>query len=177
MNQEVAEPAAAAVVTGSRRAKRAVLKPEITSDRFETPSLPDVDLSLGRVITQDNSIDLPDGPLQSDYVKELAFMEEEVTVMVNETNDENEIPMVDIYVNGRVQYFPRGVAVKCRRKFLEGLVRSKPVNVRCQAVVPGAGQEPVNKVSRTTAIKYPFTVIEDKNPNGNAWLRKIMAEQ
>lgn len=157
--------------TGNRRGAK-----NLESNSFPVGQQADVDLSLNATPVVENTIEIPDGPIQSDYMKELAFNEEHVTVQVHETNDENAIPLVDIYVNGVVQFFPRGVPVIIKRKFLEGLVRAKPMSIRAKATMKAAGEEPINNVSRSSALAYPFTVVEDKNPNGSAWLRKIMAE-
>lgn len=132
--------------------------------------------STGDVIRPDEpEIHIPDGPTIDDYAKSLAFNEEPVTVMVHESPDENAAPLVDVYVNGVVQFFPRGEPVTCKRKYVEGLVRAKPVAVSTD-VRERNSENPQNIVHRRSALRYPFSVIEDKNPNGAAWLRKILAE-
>jgi hypothetical protein len=111
-----------------------------------------------------------------EYQKLLAFMEEKVTVMVHETSDKNAEPMPAVYVNGTAQFFPRGVDVECRRKYVEGLVRAKPEAINAEYVIATVGAEPSNRVRGSSAAKYPFSLVRDDNPRGAAWLRELMAE-
>ena len=124
---------------------------------------------------EEPEIQVPDGPSISEYAKALAFMEEPVTVMVHETSNDNEAPLVDVYVNGVAQFFPRGEAVTCKRKYVEGLVRAKPTAISTD-VRERNSENPQNVINRRSALRYPFSVVEDKNPNGSAWLRKVLAE-
>ncbi len=103
-------------------------------------------------------------------------MEEKVTVTVATTTDKNAEPMPAVYVNGVAQFFPRGVPVTCKRKFVEGLVRAKPIDIQANSELQSLGSEPVQRVYRNTAYKYPFQVIRDSNPRGHAWLEALMAE-
>jgi hypothetical protein len=112
---------------------------------------------------------------QEGYYAMLAFMEERVGVVVGETTDANAEPMPAVYVNGVAQYCPRGVEVSCRRKFVEGLVRAKPVSVRT-SVEERNSENPANRIVRTALLKYPFQVTRDDNPRGAAWLRALLAE-
>lgn len=133
-------------------------------------------LPEGNVIRpEEPEIAIPDGPTISEYAKALAFMEEPVTVMVHETGDTNETPLVDVYVNGVAQYFVRGEPITCKRKYVEGLVRAKPTAISTD-VRERNSENPQNVIHRRSALRYPFSVVEDKNPNGGAWLRKILAE-
>lgn len=133
-------------------------------------------LPEGNVIRPDEpEIHVPDGPTIDEYAKALAFMEEPVTVLVHESTQDNDIPLVDVYVNGVAQFFPRGEPVTCKRKYVEGLARAKPTHVTTD-VRERNSENPQNIVNRRSSLRYPFSVIEDKNPNGSAWLRKILAE-
>lgn len=147
--------------------------------------------SLDHQIGQESSILLPstgdfirpdepevmvvDGPSINEYAKLLAFYEEPVTILVHESQADNDIPLVDVYVNGVAQFFPRGEPVTCKRKFVEGLCRAKPSHIST-SVEERNSENPANRINRRSSLKYPFSVIEDKNPNGAAWLRKTLAE-
>lgn len=132
--------------------------------------------STGNLVRPDEpEIHVPDGPTINEYAKQLAFMEELVTVLVHESQQENDIPLVDVYVNGVAQFFPRGEPVTCKRKYVEGLARAKPVAISTE-VRERNSENPTNVVHRRQSLRYPFSVIEDKNPNGSAWLRKVLAE-
>jgi hypothetical protein len=122
-----------------------------------------------------DEITVVDGPTGGDYAEDLAFMEERVIVLVHETSDENAAPLVDVYVNGVAQFFPRGVDVTCKRKYVEGLVRAKPIHINTQ-VTERNSENPKNEVLRRSALRYPFSIVRDDNPKGRDWLRKILAE-
>lgn len=149
---------------------------EISTTDMQVGQESTIVLPTGNVIRPDEpEIMIPDGPTLDSYAKELAFMEEPVTVMVHETASDNEAPLVDVYVNGISQFFPRGEPVTCKRKFVEGLVRAKPTAITTD-VRERNSENPQNVINRRSALRYPFSVVEDRNPNGGAWLRKVLAE-
>lgn len=110
-----------------------------------------------------------------DYQAQLAFMEEKVVVMVLDTTDVNAEPMPAVYVNGVAQFFPRGQEVTCKRKFVEGLVRSKPEAISA-SVTERNSENPTNRILRRAAEKYPFQVLRDDNPRGHSWLQALRTE-
>lgn len=121
-------------------------------------------------------IEIPDGPLSKSHAEELLFNEEKVEVIVHESSDPLAEPIVEVYNNGKVQMFPRGIPVVCKRKYLEGLVRSKPVTYSNVEYVREDGSRAV-KYPKRTSLRYPFQVLRDDNPRGRDWLAKIMAQQ
>lgn len=121
------------------------------------------------------TVELVDGPNWKDKAAALAFMEEEVDVMVHETTEENAPLIVQTWCNGRSQFFIRGQTQKCKRKFLEVLARSKHTAYRHQHYKDANGNDAIRYIPQT-ALRYPFTVAFDANPKGAAWLRKVLAE-
>jgi len=153
-----------------------ITRKEISTTDMQVGQESSIVLPTGNLIRPDEpEIMIPDGPTIDEYAKQLAFNEELVTVMVHETAEENAAPLVDVYVNGVAQFFPRGEPVTCKRKYVEGLVRAKPTAISTD-VRERNSENPQNVVNRRSALRYPFSVIEDKNPNGGAWLRKVLAE-
>jgi hypothetical protein len=121
------------------------------------------------------SIEVPDGPPAQDFLTELAFMNELVTVTVHESSDPLAEPLPEIRCNGRLQIFPRGQEVVCRRCFVEVLARAKPVHYGSVEYVDNDGNKAV-KYPQRKSLRYPFSVNEDANPRGRAWLKKVLAE-
>lgn len=149
---------------------------ELNTGDFQVGQESTLVMPTGNLIRpEEPEIMIPDGPTINEYAKQLAFMEEPVTVMVHETSSDNEAPLVDVYVNGVAQYFVRGEPVTCKRKYVEGLVRAKPTAISTD-VRERNSENPQNVINRRSALRYPFSVVEDKNPNGSAWLRKVLAE-
>jgi len=112
--------------------------------------------------------------LHKRYLDALAFMEEEMTIIVNETTDKNAENPVFAGVNGQQVYFPRGIPCRTKRKFVDSLI-VKSTNVSTPEIQLQNGERSF-AIRQTSSLKYPFMVIEDKNPKGNEWLRGRLAE-
>jgi hypothetical protein len=112
---------------------------------------------------------------QKDYLAQLAFMEEKVTVVVHESSNINDEPMPMVSVNGRNQFFVRGQDVEVRRKYVEVLARSKPEAISTE-VSERNSENPRNRILRKRSHKYPFNVVHDANPKGAAWLKALLQE-
>lgn len=105
-----------------------------------------------------------------------AFMHEDVTVLIMPTTDPNAPPYAAVNVNGDRKVILRNVPTRVKRKHLEVLARMKETRW-VQAVPEGYnGQIDMGSLRGHTGLCYPFTVIEDKNPKGGAWIANIMAE-
>jgi hypothetical protein len=105
------------------------------------------------------------------------FMHEDVTVVIMPTTDPNAPPYAVISVNGdRPVVIARNNPTRVKRKVLEVLARMKETRW-LQSVPEGyTGQIDMGSLRGHTGFAYPFTVLEDKNPKGAAWLANIMAE-
>ena len=120
-------------------------------------------------------IEVVDRVLSSDKAEQEKFMNEVVTVMVHESTDQNDAELVQVGINGRTQFFKRGVPQDVRRCYLERLARSKKTSYS-QNLDHILGEQ-MNNMRSHNALKYPFSVLEDRNPKGSAWLRGILAER
>ena len=116
-----------------------------------------------------------DGPELKTKAEILAFMEEPVTVMLHESTDRN-VAQVEAFSNdGRTVYLTRGKPQTIRRKFVEVMARCKHTSLGQRNVQDQNGTHSIEYPTHT-ALKYPFQLIEDKNPKGADWLRRILAE-
>lgn len=116
-----------------------------------------------------------DKPINKEYLDALAFFEEEIEVMVMETADENAENPVTVGCNGQFLQFFRGHPTMAKRKFVDALI-VKTSRVNTPKVRNGAGEDAF-AIRQSSAHKYPFSVIQDRNPKGAEWLRQRMAEQ
>jgi len=115
--------------------------------------------------------------LTPDLVETEAFMYELVTIMIADTNDENDADMlVQVAVNGRNQFFVRGQPQDVRRCYVERLARAKKRSFS-QNLDERLGENVFNTMKAHNTLRYPFTVISDPNPKGAAWLRAILSER
>ncbi|MGE0383415.1 MAG: hypothetical protein AB7N65_14195 [Vicinamibacterales bacterium] len=119
-------------------------------------------------------IEVVDGPRAMQKADELAFMEEKVLIQVAESTDPNAENPITVAVNGRNQFIWRGVPTVVKRKFVERLARAKSTSYAQD--VNTMDPTVFNKLHSRTALQYPFTVLEDRNPKGADWLRKVLAE-
>lgn len=120
------------------------------------------------------------------YIDSLAFMEEPVTIRIEENSrsdfPETHVPVqvngkeAEVFQNGKwlpIGWLPIGVPLITKRKYVEVLARSKSdaiSTVHDDATV----ERPRNTVSRRTRSNYPLSIIQDNNPIGHEWLSRIM---
>lgn len=147
-------------------------------------------------IGQRDSVDL-DAPRESesivaletavnqDYISDLAFMEEPVTIRINKSAEKYAPNVVDCWANGRgAEQFINGKWVVCgwlpvnamvitKRKYVEVLARAKQDSIQTRVVKHEDHEE--NHADRYTSLKYPFSPIND-SARGAAWLDKILSE-
>jgi hypothetical protein len=110
-----------------------------------------------------------------DKMRELAFMEEEIEVMVHDTDDPVKQPIPMVINDGIRQSFIRNQNLTVKRKFLEVLARCKTTTYSNQRYFDGDGNEAYKVVPHTT-LMYPFQVINDPSPRGGEWLQRIQME-
>lgn len=120
-------------------------------------------------------VEVVDRAFNANMMEMEAFMHEPVTVMVHESTDPNDVDLVQVSVNGNRQFFQRGNPQTVKRYFVERLARAKRTSYM-QNLDERLG-ESMNNMTPRHALRYPFSVIEDKNPKGAAWLRQILAER
>lgn len=102
-----------------------------------------------------------------------AFMNEILTIVVHQDTSEGSLDVIAPNVNGINQPIVRGAKSKVKRKYVEALARTRLESF-------GQRQDSFDLSSIAlvprTVIAYPFSVINDPNPNGRTWLEGILAE-
>ncbi len=116
-----------------------------------------------------------DTSLTMDALGDIMFMEELVKIRVEPLQEKNPRKVIDLYVNGIPEWVPVGRPWVLRRKYVEVLARSKPINVQTKHESAEESLNPQNEIIRSTSAQFPFSVQQD-TPRGIAWLNKIMAE-
>jgi len=105
----------------------------------------------------------------------LAFNEERVDVIVHESTDPSAEPIIRTSVNGVNQFFIRGQVQTVKRKFVEVLARAKTTSIATREARDAEGAQ-TTRVSRATALTYPFSIVNDPNKKGAAWLKSVLAQ-
>ena len=146
---------------------------ERDSREFDTQTTQDINPDRANATESQKVVPVTD-PLNKDYLDELAFMEDDVVVMVHESSDSNSENPITVGCNGVFRQFFRGVPMITKRKFVECLI-VKQGRVTTPEYFNNAGER-ARSIKQTSAHKYPFSIIEDKNPKGTEWLRRRLAE-
>lgn len=125
---------------------------------------------IDRSAIREEGIDVVPAVALDSYAAELAFMEEPVEVEVHESNDPNAETYVDLYCNGIPQRVKRGEPIVVKRKYVQILANARQVSMSTETRVQG--EDVINRVSKRSALRYPFSVTRDDNRRGRDWLRQ-----
>lgn len=132
----------------------------------------------------DGDIVLIERTHQQDYLDELAFMDEPVTVRLEPSSDKNAAMAFPVWVNGKgaevfqngrwdeIAYLPVGRVLVIKRKTLEVIIRAKIDTIHTQ-IQEMDSERPNNVVQRFTSPVHSFSILEDKNPRGPAWVAEL----
>jgi hypothetical protein len=134
--------------------------------------------------TYDGDVVMTERTHQQDYLDELAFMEEPVTVRLEPSSDKNAAGSYPVWVNGKmaevfqngrwdeIGYLPVGKVLVVKRKVLEVIIRAKIDTVQTN-VLDQDSERPNNVINRFTSPVHSFSIIEDRNPRGPAWVQEL----
>jgi hypothetical protein len=168
-----------------RRARRQ--SKEVHTSDMGVGQQPTVDLDARLENPEPETIEPVQGFLSKNYAEDLAFNEQPVKIRLEPSSEKFAPRVADGWVNGvgievlmngkwvALGYIPVGQVVVTKRKYVEVLARAKHDSVTTQ-VVETPGEDPRNYAHRFTSVKYPFSVIEDRSPNGSDWLQRLIAE-
>lgn len=132
----------------------------------------------------DGDVILTERTHNQDYLDELAFMEEPVTIRLEPSAEKNAAGAFPLWVNGKpaevyqngrwdeIGYLPVGVVLVTKRKYLEVIIRAKVDTVHTQ-VQNMDSERPNNVVQRFTSPVHSFSILEDRNPRGTAWVQEL----
>ena len=153
-------------------------RPTYTQD-FKPEQPADIILGDGSLAKGGVSIEpVTTDQLNKDHLEALAFMEEELEIIVAESSDNNSENPVMVGCNGVFKQFFRGEPTRAKRKFVDCLIVKTGRVSTPEVQVPGinGGAERSFSIQQRTAHKYPFTVLSDPNPKGREWLMRRMSE-
>ncbi len=120
-----------------------------------------------------------------EYLAELAFNEEPVTIRLEPSSDENAATSHPFWCNGKraevfqhgqwqeIGYLPTGVELIVKRKIVEIIIRAKRDRIHTKVRNPDS-DTPHNEIDRFTSSAHSFSILRDDNPRGPAWVREVM---
>ena len=111
----------------------------------------------------------------ADFSKDIgeeAFMNEKILIRVHADSNKESLPVIVPSVNGINQPIVRNQNTWVRRKYVEVLARTR--TTRYDQVID---KEDMQKfvMEDNTSLTYPFSVLKDPNPKGEAWLNAVLA--
>lgn len=173
-----------AITNPVRRARK-----DVNSEDFPIQQQPDVSLEFDKPLERSVIIDgktAAEDALQADYLAQLAFNEEPITIVVNTLQEKNPPSVVDCWVNGRgaevwlnggwvvMNCIPVDIEVTTKRKYVEVLLGSKVTRVTTEHE-DATVEKPRNFARKVTSANVNINILEDKNPKGLEWLRRMRA--
>lgn len=112
-----------------------------------------------------------DHKVSEEKLKELAFMEDVLTILVMDTTNDVDEPMPCVWVNGVSQHFQRGVEQKVKRKFISRLAEARKTVYRAEQYTDAEGTKAYRYVPHSGLI-VQFQVRHDPaGERGAAWLK------
>jgi hypothetical protein len=155
---------------------------ELHSDQMPKPEqMP----PIADAASYDGDVVLTERTHNQDYLDELAFMSEPVTIRLEPSAERNAAMAFPVWVNGRraevfqrgrweeIGYLPVGKVMIVRRSVLEVIVRAKVDTITTPDMDQSAERAESNKVARFTSPVASFSIIEDQNPRGAAWVQEL----
>lgn len=145
---------------------------ELSSDDLPIREVPELD-------TDDRSGDLilaSADMLNKDYADELAFMEEYVEVYLNRGREKHSPLFEQFGVNGKIIWVQVETPTRIKRKYVEVMARSMPMDITTQSGESPGDELTFNKVQRHLSANFSFSILNDPNPKGPAWLAKVRRE-
>lgn len=142
---------------------------------------------IGEDVVQAKGIDAKRDD-HDEYLDELKFNEDPITVMIHPSYEENPEPSIFCSVQGRraemlvdgkfiqVGYLPVGVELTTRRKYIEGLFRARTVGVDSHHD-PVGSQFIRNWITRTDRPRVMVQIINDPSPKSAEWVRRVTSDR
>lgn len=128
---------------------------------------------------------LADERVNKDWLDDLAFNEEPVTIRIEPSAEKHAAGAHPVWVNGKgaevfqnggwqeIGYLPVARNLIVKRKVVAVLAGAKFDRISTE-VVEVTNENPVNKINRFTSANVTFSVLEDRNPKGRAWLTDLI---
>jgi hypothetical protein len=110
------------------------------------------------------------------YAEDLAFLEEEVEVMLQPTLSAGDTARLagPFLCNGKGIYIPKGEWVKIKRKYL-GIILTATTDQWTFTSTPVGNSGAKNHEYAVRAGRYPLAGVRDNNPKGAKWLQALQA--
>lgn len=137
---------------------------------------------FGSRLKHDGEVLMLDGhAVTQEYIDELAFYEEPVTIVINPSTHKNAASIFENWSNGRgaemlingkweiVKDLPVGKPITIKRKIVEQIIRARVMGVQTIHEEPPV-PSPRNELVRTSSHVHSFSILRDESPRSQEWL-------
>lgn len=162
---------------------------EINSEDTKIDQRPlDVDAAMAAGTDRREIIEAGEDVLDNtDWLDELKFNEEPVTIYIEPSSEKNAPSHHYIAVNGtgcevwyeqlkrwvETPYVPTGQRLTVKRKYVANMVSAKIDTITTDVDTPSQAEFVGNRERRNTSSVMAFSVLQDDNPAGGAWLASL----
>lgn len=142
---------------------------------------------FGHRLKQKGDVVLLDGiEVDQDYLAELAFYEEPVTIIINPSTHKNAASIFENWSNGQgaemlvngkwliIKDLPVGKPITIKRKVVEQIIRARVMGVQTIHEEPPVSS-PRNEIIRTSSQVHSFSILRDNSPRSQEWLEMAYA--
>ena len=142
---------------------------------------------FGRRLKQTGDILLLDGiEVDQDYLNELAFYEEPVTIIINPSTHKHAATIFENWSDGQgaemlirdkwvvIRDLPVGKPITIKRKIVEQIIRARVMGVQTVHEEPPV-PSPRNEIQRTSSHVHSFSILRDNSPRSQEWLEMAYA--
>ncbi len=121
-----------------------------------------------------------------EYLAELAFYEDPVTIIINPSTHKNAASIFENWCNGRgaemlvngqwliIKDLPVSKPITVKRKVVEQIIRARVMNVQTIHEEPPVAS-PRNEIIRTSSNVHSFSILKDPSPRAQEWLEMAYA--
>ncbi len=142
---------------------------------------------FGRRLKHEGEVLRLDGiEVTEEYLAELAFYEEPVTIVINASTHKNAASIFENWSDGRgaemwinnqwviIKDLPVGKPITVKRKIVEQIIRARVMNVQTIHEEPPVAS-PRNEIIRTASHVHSFSILKDVSPRSQEWLEMAYA--
>ncbi len=114
--------------------------------------------------------------LAKEYADELAFNEELLDIVLHRGREKHAPLFEQFGVNGQIVWVKVETPTRIKRKFVEVMARSMPMDITTTSGEDPSDALTFNRVERSLASNFSFSILRDPSPKGAAWLAKVRRE-
>lgn len=119
-----------------------------------------------------------------DYLDELAFYEDPITIIINPSTHKNAASIYENWNNGRgaevlhngkwliIKDLPVNKPITVKRKIVEQMARARVMGVQTVHEEPPI-PSPRNELIRTSSQVHSFSILKDESPRSTEWMTMI----